>query len=443
MPPEEKTIKADYVSSLHRSLIFGDRKSTLLDLFLGLSDIIAKINPSLPNHHLNVAYIAAKICSLLGCPSYVTRTVILASLIHDIGFVAMKSKDMDIYECDDKLTLGHCEIGYRMLSRPGNPKVIKKCAEVIRYHHFDLTSSTTGFVPYESFILRGADRLDVLTSEVDLPWERKDEIKEVLNKFFIPKEIRDAIELLISQMGFWFDLRLSNRAKVDFLRSVVSWPEFSLDERALYDIGRVLITIIDFRSPITFAHSTRVSHLARYLGEEFKLGFVRNMVLEIGGLLHDVGKLAVPLDILEKPGKLTSREYSIIQTHAYYTYIFLKDLGMYRDITNAASFHHERIDGSGYPFGLRGEDLTLEERIMAVSDVFSAMREYRPYKKSLSKKESISVLVEMANANKLCKEVVSVVKKRQKEIFDMFEAIKEELMEEVRLGSSELSEIKS
>ena len=430
-------------------LAFWGRKTSLLDIFLGISEIVGKTNPLIPHHQLNVAYISARVCSLLGASPLTTRTVILASLFHDIGFAAIETRRRDIYDLDNEVMLGHSEIAYRMLKNPVNPKIVKKAAELIRYHHFDYTDSTVGSVPYESFIIRGADRLDVYTTNMDIPWKDPKSVRDKVKSLLIPKEIKDALLYLTEQSSFWFDLKLSKEAKEEFLRTCVSWPVFNLDSKSMYVTGKALLSLIDFRSPITSTHSTRVATLARFLGEEMELGEVSCTTLEIGGYLHDVGKLAVPVDILEKPSRLSEEEYAIIQTHVYYTYSFLKELGMYRDITNVASFHHERTDGSGYPFGLKGEDLSVEERIMAVSDVYSALCEHRPYKKSLSMKEAFSIVQNMARDGKLCPKVVEVLNSKLDYVSDLFKIVisklgedYEKLMNEVKEGTKDLASMR-
>ena len=430
-------------------LAFWGGETSLLDIFLGISEIVGKTNPLIPHHQLNVAYISARICSLLGTSPLTTRSVILASLFHDIGFAAIETKRRDLYDLDNEVMLSHSEIGYRMLKNPINPGIVKRSAEFIRYHHFDYTDSTEGSVPYESFIIRGADRLDVYTTTTDLPWKDPRAAWERVKELLIPKEIKDTLLYLVEQKSFWFDLKLSKEAKEEFLRTCVSWPVFNLNAKSIYITGKALLSLIDFRSPITSTHSTRVATLARFLGEEMELGRIGCTALEVGGYLHDVGKLAVPIDVLEKPGSLSKEEYAIIQTHAYYTYSFLKKLSICRDITNVASFHHERMDGSGYPFGLEGDDLNLGERIMAVSDVYSALCEHRPYKKSLSMKEALSIVQSMARSGKLCPKVVGVLEKRLDEVSDLFKIVisklseeYERLINEVREGAKELASMR-
>ena len=120
------------------------------------------------------------------------------------------------------------------------------------------------------------------------------------------------------------------------------------------------------------------------------------MMMKIAGNLHDLGKLAMPLEILEKPGKLSADERAVINSHSYYTF---KILSRFRDLDSIrrwAAFHHERIDGSGYPFKLDGEDLDSGSRIVAAADVFTALKENRPYRAGMSSKDALAILKEMS-----------------------------------------------
>ncbi|EKD88431.1 MAG: metal dependent phosphohydrolase [uncultured bacterium] len=112
----------------------------------------------------------------------------------------------------------------------------------------------------------------------------------------------------------------------------------------------------------------------------------------MAGYLHDIGKLIVPSEILEKPSKLTPQEFNIIRTHTYFTYEFLNGMSIFRDIRDWASQHHERLNGRGYPFHENEKTLPFESRAIAVADVFTALTEDRPYRKGVSGKEAMLVL---------------------------------------------------
>ena len=154
--------------------------------------------------------------------------------------------------------------------------------------------------------------------------------------------------------------------------------------------------LVDFRSPFTAMHSAGVAASAECLAELMGMSEEECLMMRVAGYLHDLGKLKVPNELLEKPGKLTEEEFNIVKEHAYYTYALLKDVGGFEQIALWAALHHEKLTGGGYPFHLSGAKLPLGSRIMAVADIFSAVTEDRPYRRGMEKERVIAVLRENA-----------------------------------------------
>ncbi len=137
------------------------------------------------------------------------------------------------------------------------------------------------------------------------------------------------------------------------------------------------------RDPYTAGHQQRVSQLSRTIAQEMELDSERIEGLRLGASIHDIGKIYLPAEILSKPSKLTDIEYALIKTHAQVGYDILKDIAFPWPVADIAHQHHERMDGTGYPQGLKGEDICLEARILAVADVVEAMSSHRPYRAAL------------------------------------------------------------
>ena len=140
---------------------------------------------------------------------------------------------------------------------------------------------------------------------------------------------------------------------------------------------------IEVRDPYTAGHQRRVGELAAAMALCMELGEERAEGLRVGGLLHDVGKINIPAEILAKPGLLTTMEYELIKGHARAGYDILAAIHFPWPVAEMALQHHERADGSGYPGGLSGEDILPEARILAVADVVEAMASHRPYRAAL------------------------------------------------------------
>lgn len=137
------------------------------------------------------------------------------------------------------------------------------------------------------------------------------------------------------------------------------------------------------RDPYTAGHEQHVGDLAKAIGAEIGLNGHSQIGLMIAGYLHDIGKIIIPQEILCKPGKISPEEYSLIKNHVQAGYELLKNVSFPWEISRPVIEHHERLDGSGYPNGLRGSQISLEGRIMAVADVVDAMSAFRPYRPAL------------------------------------------------------------
>jgi len=142
-------------------------------------------------------------------------------------------------------------------------------------------------------------------------------------------------------------------------------------------------SLIGFRDPYTADHQHRVGIMAGFIGKEIGLTDWQAKGIYITGLLHDVGKAAVPMEILNKPDKLTDEEFTVIKNHSQLGYDLLKDIEFPWRVTEAILQHHERLDGSGYPRRLSGDQIILEARILGVADVVDAMCYARPYRSAL------------------------------------------------------------
>jgi len=146
---------------------------------------------------------------------------------------------------------------------------------------------------------------------------------------------------------------------------------------------QVVARTVEARDPYTAGHQLRVSQLSRVIGQEMGLDSDQTEGLRLGALIHDIGKIQVPSDLLSKPTVLSNHEFELIKDHAKYGYDILKDIEFPWPVADIAYQHHERLDGSGYPQGLKGNAICLEARIIAVADVVEAMSSHRPYRPGL------------------------------------------------------------
>ncbi len=175
--------------------------------------------------------------------------------------------------------------------------------------------------------------------------------------------------------------------------TILSVADLYADANELFlDVIQALVASIDAKDPYTEGHSRRVSEFSVAIAEELSLSPELIHQVRIGSLLHDVGKIGVPDDILKKTGRLTEEEFSRMKEHPAIGGAIMRQVRLLKHVLPAIEEHHERLDGSGYPRGLRGEQISLLGRIVAVADVFDALTSDRPYRDGWSAGEALSYL---------------------------------------------------
>ncbi len=140
---------------------------------------------------------------------------------------------------------------------------------------------------------------------------------------------------------------------------------------------------VEARDPYTAGHQKRVTFIAVAIAKEMQLSPEQVRTIRMAGMIHDLGKIAIPAEILSKPGKISEAEFNLLKVHPQVGYDILKDIHFSMPIAEIVYQHHERLNGQGYPRGLPGKDILLEARIIAVADVVEAMSSHRPYRPAL------------------------------------------------------------
>lgn len=164
-------------------------------------------------------------------------------------------------------------------------------------------------------------------------------------------------------------------------------------KKALLQIIMALAKSIETKDNVTGGHCERMERYSLEIGKYLKFNSRRLEKLRRAAILHDVGKVGIPVSILEKPEKLTEEEFKIMQEHPTYGANILREVDFLREVANIVEQHHERVDGQGYPFGLQGDDIFLEARIIAVVDAYDAMTSDRPYRHGFSSEKAMEELL--------------------------------------------------
>ncbi len=181
----------------------------------------------------------------------------------------------------------------------------------------------------------------------------------------------------------------------DFLEAEVAKRTEQLQQalqktkKTLNDVIDTMAKIVEMRDPYTAGHQRKVADLATAIASEMKLEDTRIDQLRMAAAIHDIGKMFVPSDILSKPGKLSNMEFDLIKTHAQGGYDIVKGMDFPFSVAQAILQHHERLNGSGFPNRLKGEEMLLEAKILAVADVVEAMASHRPFRSALGIEEAL------------------------------------------------------
>jgi putative nucleotidyltransferase with HDIG domain len=222
-------------------------------------------------------------------------------------------------------------------------------------------------------------------------------------------ELIDAFAEVSRPEAFW--LRLEPPYLLDYfepwLRSEADSPELGFD--SFHSMASLFSNCVDAKSEFTAEHSAGVARLAGQLGRWFGLSTLACQKLEIAGLLHDIGKLRVPDEILDKPGPLDGPERDVMERHSFDSQYILGRIGGLEDVALWASQHHEKLDGDGYPFRAAGAALSPEARILAVADIYQALAQDRPYRTAMPVDRILAVLRELASDGKVDGEIVDLV----------------------------------
>lgn len=235
-------------------------------------------------------------------------------------------------------------------------------------------------------------------------------LAQVVDVFHVAEDAGAALREARARSGTWFDPTL-----VAAFRRVAAEAEFwnclesdeverrvfameptagsvVLDDDYLDDIAAAFGQVVDSKSPFTSGHSERVADYVDAIAADLGLPEARRRWLRRGALLHDVGKLGVSNSVLDKPAKLDREEWVSVQEHAAHTEAILSRIGAFRELAVTAAAHHERLDGAGYPRGLKADQISLETRIITTADIFDAISADRPYRGAIPVEETLEIM---------------------------------------------------
>jgi|Deesub1362B_J571_1020462.scaffolds.fasta_scaffold08709_2 HD-GYP domain-containing protein (c-di-GMP phosphodiesterase class II) len=388
----------------------------LINFILSLSDAIDLASPAIASHQLRTAFVAWQICKAAKLSEETVEKIFIAALLHDIGALAPEDK-IRLHDFEEKNLDTHCVRGESLFE---STPLLKPAARIVRFHHRPWKEWETPLDSpnvLESQIIFLADLLERLIKRDQYILHQVENLTSRItsvSRTDIHPDVVELFAMISKREDFWLDL--TSPRLYSLLLHYGPFRPVAIEIEDIYSLSFLFRRIIDFRSFFTATHSTGVAACAVILSKIFGLTEAETTLMEIAGNLHDLGKLIVPNSILNKSNKLTKEEFAIIKQHTYFTYMVLNSIEGLDQIAEWAAFHHERLDGSGYPFHVSADKISTGSRIMAVADIFTALAEDRPYRKGMDRKEIENILIVQANKNFLDKRIVDLLLQNYDEI---------------------------
>jgi HD-GYP domain-containing protein (c-di-GMP phosphodiesterase class II) len=379
-----------------------------------LSDALDLVGVDDYYHGKRVAWMAMNLAHALNIDGADLDSLFHAGLLHDSGVSTTTTHKALIEKMDWAGAQEHCVRGHLLLA---TSPLLEPLAEVVLHHHTHWNKMEQHRVSPRAAewanIIFLADRVDSLSAKhlgPSLLLHKKDiqeRIGALRDTMFSPR-VTDAFLEVSRADAFWLMQQPQHLQSFmgECLRSEVP-IELSFED--LKRLASLFSQVVDAKSPFTASHSIGVACLARKLGELAGLDSGTQDKLELAGLFHDLGKLQIPDAILEKPGPLTPEERLFMSRHSFETFQVLHRIPGLEDVATWAAYHHETLDGTGYPYNLKAGELPLAARIVAVADVFQALAQARPYRAPLAPTEILKVLQERARVRHLDAYVVGIV----------------------------------
>ena len=398
-------------------------KLDLTDLIYALSFSLDKVEYELlgleTGHGRRVACLCLFMAEYAGISGEELRDYIGCCVLHDNALTAFIHEELDNFkyitdesgqQLSDAINIdlikndsNHGKIGERNIHLvPFRTNV----DNIILYHHEHADGSgpqgiTAAETVLKTQILHLADEIDInykLSSLTESEFNKISEwVQSQSGKMFSEK----AVQLFQEAVTYDKISYLKNKGAFTSLKRELRTVTSDYSDEEIHNFAKMFASIIDYKSEFTQTHSLGVADKAEQMAKHYGFDNEKATRFYLAGALHDIGKLLVSNDILEKPGKLTADEFTTMKDHASATRYVLRLVKGIPDIVKWASNHHEKLNGTGYPRGLTAEELSFEERLMACVDIYQALTEKRPYKDGMSHEKAIAIMQDMVDKGEI------------------------------------------
>ena len=356
-------------------------------------------------HGKRVAYISVCMAEYWAIQGEALQDLAMCALLHDNAltqYISEELKKDSVIDCKKDLS-----------EKKANLQT--DVSNVILYHH-ENADGTGPFqkkwneIPLFARIIHLADIIDIIRNSIDSDDNSWDFICQYLSKnkdSLFDSECVNAFLHVFTKESF---MCLSDGSFETKLWEAIPREKLVFDWEMCKDVADFFAKIVDYKSSFTSRHSIGVAEKASMLAKYMGYDSITVQKMYLAGALHDIGKMAVGNEILEKPDKLTDDEFSKMKNHAGYTYLILSEVNDFEEIRDWAAFHHEKLNGKGYPFGKTAAELNEPERMMACVDIYQALTEDRPYKKGLSHEKTCDILDDMAQKDFIDSDISKIIR---------------------------------
>jgi len=360
------------------------------------------------NHGKRIAVLCAKMGKALGKNTEEILGITNCALLHDNALTEyiLASRESGHY---DSAMKKHCEYGQKNVDALLCDASIK---DFILYHH-ERSDGKGPFgireeeCPLGAQLIAIADSIDVAYHLQTLKQDKLCSVTQIIREETGKKYGKVAAQTMLEIMD-WPMIESLRDDVIDITAETVLTPWIvDIEDHVIFNLAGFITKIIDYKSVFTKKHSTGIANIAWLMGEYYNYTREEQVKLYLAAALHDIGKLETPTAILEKPGKLTDEEFIIIKEHVYKTWVLLKDINGFEDICRWASNHHEKLNGTGYPFKKSADELDFNSRLMACIDIYQAVSEKRPYHPLRDLNATLQIMYKIADDGGIDKNIVN------------------------------------
>ena len=364
------------------------------------------------NHSLRVAVMCIAMGKKLGYDDETISAITISGMFHDSALTEYHLSQQEDSNQERNMLL-HCQKGQENVSWLPF-KSDSDIEKFVLYHH-ERGDGQGPFrrneneIPMETAIIAAADAVDATYHLQNVPAGELPSLHEKIASLADTYSTKASIGVLLDVLNEDLLEKMRDENVLRVLESELPPWKVDIEDPKIIRVGEFIACVIDYKSKFTHMHTSQIANRAWIMAEHYGYETAERNSLFLAAALHDLGKIGVPTEILEKPGKLDDDEFNIIKSHVKNTLDWLNAMPGFENIKNWAANHHEKLGGFGYSRGLGGDVLDFNSRLMACIDIYQAVSEPRPYHGARSHEETMQILYDMASNGNIDAKIVGDV----------------------------------